>query len=377
MELTRIEERILTGSEGEGPQKAMEVLVSIGEMKDASRLIEVKSVQISGVSYRTIGDAGAEFLKDLSSKDAKIKVLATLNPAGIDLEDENKGVPENFLSKQEEILESYGRLGAKPSCTCTPYLVGNLPSFGESIAWAESSAVAYANSVIGARTNRESAITSLASAITGKTPLYGLHLDENRQPTFIVSVTEDLKTPYDFSTLGFYVGKHFDGIPMFRGIKPDIEGYKALSAGLATGRISMFHVEEKTPNNVGDMNSLDQSEFTMNEMKEVKEELNTCEEPDIICIGCPHCTVDEIKRLTRLNPGKEVWAYTTKQNKSLLKDKINNKNVKLVSDTCMVVQPLKEMGVDSIGTNSTKCAYYSRYLSKLDVKFDTLKNLLE
>lgn len=378
MNLTREEEQILAGERGEGLKKAMEILVSIGDLYNSQRLIDVDKVQISGVSYKTIGDAGLEFLQDFD-RDTKIKVKATLNPAGIDLEEDNSNVPRVFVEKQNEILKAYERLGAIPSCTCTPYLAGNLPSLGEHIAWAESSAVAYANSVIGARTNRESAITALASAITGKTPLYGLHIEENRFPTFTVNVSLDMAKTIDYSALGYYVGKHFDGIPMFTGIKPGVEGFKALSAGLATGKVSMFHVEGVTPNRIRkeDTRSMENVEFTEAEKSEVFSDLNTCDDPDIVCIGCPHCTVEEVRQVIRENPSKDVWVYTTRQNKRLLKDTIKNSNIKIISDTCMVVQPLEEMGIKSLGTNSTKCAFYSKNLSGLDVRFDNMENLLK
>lgn len=377
MHLTREEELILSGERGEGMEKAMEILVSIGDIFDAERLIDVESVQISGVSYKTVGDAGLEFLQDFASHNAKARVFATLNPAGIDLGLKNPDVPPRFLEKQREIIEAYKRLGATPSCTCTPYLAGNKPAFGEHIAWAESSAVAYANSVIGAKTNRESGITALASAIAGKTPLYGLHLDENRLPTFRVVVSAELSSVNDYSSLGYYVGKRFEGTPFFNGIRPDTEGFKALSAGLATGRVSMFHVEGVTSNPTGETRDLERIEFTESELKEVEEELNTCEEPDIVCIGCPHCTVKEIKQVIAANPDKEVWVYTARPNRDTVKDTIKNENIKIISDTCMVVQPLEEMGIASLGTNSAKCAFYSRNLSGLEVRFDTLENLLK
>jgi predicted aconitase len=376
MELTREEESMLTGRFGEGTRKAMEILVSIGDINDAKRLIDVRTVQISGVSYKTIGDAGLEFLKDFTSLNARVKVLATLNPAGIDLEQVDSNVPQRFLEKQKEILDAYVKLGAKPSCTCTPYLAGNLPRIGEHIAWAESSAVAYANSVIGARTNRESAITALASSIAGKTPLYGLHLDENRRPTLVVNVANDMEDLIDFSTLGYYVGKHFDGIPLFKGIRPDVEGLKALSAGLATGKVSMFHIEGVTLNKIGDARGLEIVEYTESEKAGVKEELNTSEKPAVLCIGCPHCTINEIKEVIDSKPKKDVWIYTARQNRNLFKDTIKNKNIKIISDTCMVVQPLKEMGISSIGTNSAKCAFYAQNLSGLGVKFESLKELM-
>lgn len=376
MYLTPDEEDMLSGERGSGLQKAMEILVSIGGIYDAERLIDVSKVQISGVSYKTIGDAGLEFLEDISS-DARINILATLNPAGVDLEDDKLRTPPDFIEKQKRILSAYKRLGATPSCTCTPYLAGNLPAYGEHVAWAESSAVAYGNSVIGARTNRESAITALASAIAGKTPLYGLHLLENRMPTFKVNVDANLESVHDYSSLGYYVGKHFDGIPLFTGVKPGVEGLKALSAGLATGRVSMFHIDGLTPDKYESPAGSEQTDFTSTEKKEVIDELNTCDDPDIICIGCPHCTKAEIDEVIRMNPSKEVWVYTSRGYKKMFQDRVKNDNIKLVSDTCMVVQPLEEMGIKSLGTNSTKCAYYSRGLSGLDVRFAEIDELLK
>ncbi len=251
-----------------------------------------------------------------------------------------------------------------------------MPAYKESCAWAESSAVAYANSAIGARTNRESSITALASAVVGKTPLYGLHLDENRLPSFKINVTAELSETFDYSSLGFYVGKHFEGIPYFQGIKPGPDDLKALSAGLATGNITMFHIQEITPEPSDKANIEDRLEFSKGEKREVFQEMNTSEDPDIICIGCPHCSLSEVVEVLKSNPRREVWVYTARKNRDTLKDKIKNKNVRIVSDTCMVVQPLKEMGITSLGTNSTKCAYYSMNLSKIGVKFDSLKNLL-
>jgi predicted aconitase len=377
MNLSREEEALLSGEGGGGDQKAMEILASIGDINDAERLIPIKRVQISGVSYKTIGDAGLEFLQDMVGLGAKTSVYSTLNPGGIDLEQKNSDVPRRFLEKQREILDAYEMLGATPSCTCTPYFAGNTPDFGEHIAFAESSAVAYVNSALGARTNRESAITALASAIIGRTPLYGLHLDENRAPTLAVNVTEKLESAFDYSALGYYIGKHFDAIPFFKGIRPGVEGLKALSAGLATGKVSMFHIENVTSDKVVGAENLESFEYTGAEREGVNEDLNTCEEPDILCIGCPHCTLAEIKQIVNAKPKEEVWVYTSRAVKKQLSQRIKNPNIKIISDTCMVVQPLEEMGVRSLGTNSTKCAYYTRNLSGLDVKFDNLENLLK
>ena len=154
MYLTKEEEKMLNGEYGEATRKAMEILVALGDIFGADRLIEVSSVQVAGVSYDNIGDAGLEFLNELA-KDGKVKVTTTLNPAGMDIENwKSLGISEEFAEKQIQVIEAFKKLGIIPTCTCVPYLIGNLPRFGEHIAWSESSAVAFANSVIGARTNR-------------------------------------------------------------------------------------------------------------------------------------------------------------------------------------------------------------------------------
>ncbi|MFQ6135934.1 MAG: aconitase X catalytic domain-containing protein [Candidatus Hydrothermarchaeales archaeon] len=380
MHLTREEEGILRGEGGEGKRKAMEILVALGDIHDADRLIDVSSVQVSGVSYKTIGDAGLEFLKDFASTGVKVEVLTTLNPMGVDLESwDELGFSEAFVERQKEIIEAYTNMDILPSCTCAPYLLGNLPKFGKSISWAESSSAIFANSVIGARTNRESGISALASAIMGKTPRWGLHLDENRRGTFIVDVQTEMSSPSDYAALGYNIGKNFDGIPVFRSIRPSLDDMKALGAALATGTIEMFHVEGVTPecSALIEEGELERTKFGDEELEDTYETLNTTEDPDLICIGCPHCSIEEIRKVIEANPERETWIFTPKENKALMQKYVKNENIKIVSDTCMVVSPLEDIGIKSIGTNSAKCAFYSLNLSGLGVKFDRMENLIK
>ena len=182
MYLTKEEEKILAGEEGETLQKAMGILTALGDIYGADALIPVKSAQISGVSYKTIGDAGLEWISDLKGT---VRVPSVLNPAGMDTENwERLGIDPAFAKKQIEILDVFKGLGVRPQCTCTPYyLKGFDVGYEDHLAWGESSAVSYANSVIGARTNREGGPSAISAALIGKTPNYGFHLPENRQPT--------------------------------------------------------------------------------------------------------------------------------------------------------------------------------------------------
>jgi len=225
----------------------------------------------------------------------------------------------------------------------------------------------FANSVLGAKTNRESGVSALASALTGKTPYQGLHLDENRSATFRVKVDAELRSEADYSALGYYIGKHYDGVPVFENINPNLEELKALSAGLGVGQVNMFRMGEEAE-------GLEGVSFGDAEVKETYEELNTAEDVDVICVGCPHCSLRELHELIKLKPEREVWAFTAKQNCGLINV---GKNIKLISDTCMVVSPLEDLDISSIGVNSAKAAFYSANLSKLGVRFDSLENLLK
>jgi predicted aconitase len=377
MELTKSEEKILKGKEGEGKKKAMEILVALGKINEAEKLIPVKSVQVSGVSYMTIGDAGLEFIRDWAASGARVDAFTTLNPSGVDIDmAEELGYPEDFTKKQKQIIDVYMSMGITPSCTCTPYLAGNLPKSGEHIAWAESSSVIYANSVLGARTNVESGVSALACALLGKTPYFGLHITENRRPTFEVKVEANIDADADYAALGYAIGQEHEGIPLFKDIKPTNDDMKLMGAALATGSIHMFHVEGVTPGEAG-REGLEKITFGESELKDAYDKLNTTDEPDVVCIGCPHCSVEEAVEVIKSNPKKETWIFTARKNKDAIGKHAREKNVKIISDTCMVVSPLRELGIKSVGVNSAKAAFYCRNLSGLGVKFDKVKNLIK
>ena len=311
MYLTREEEKILEGEEGEERRKAMEILVGIGEVYNAEKLIPVTSVQVAGVSYKSIGEAGLKWLE--SFKEARVTVPTTLNPAGMDLERwRSMQIPEKFAVKQLKIIEVFKKLGVTLSCTCTPYLSGNLPKFRDHLAWSESSAVCFANSVIGARTNREGGPSALAAAIIGKTPYYGYHLDENRKATLKIKVSAELKRESDFGALGYWAGKLVKtGVPLFTDINEcKTDELKALGAALAaSGGVALFHIENITPEShyaLGD--KIEKVEFEEKDLRKSYEELTTkrADSVDLAAIGCPHASLNEIKRIAELLKGKKV-----------------------------------------------------------------------
>jgi len=388
--LTRLEERMLAGEYGYAAQKAMEILVALGEIYGAERMIEIRSAQISGVSYKNIGDEGLEFLMDLA-RGGGVRVPATLNPCGMDLERWRElGIPEDFAEKQIRVIEAYLRLGVEATLTCTPYLAGNLPSLGDHIAWSESSAVIYANSVIGARTNREGGPSALAAAIAGRTPLYGLHLGENRAPTIEVR-TPPLMGEHEYAVLGYLVGRTIgEGVPLFRGVgRPSRDQLKALGAGLAcSGGIGLFHVEGVTPEAVRNpMRAGEVMEVSRIELEEERARLgDEVQDPDMIFIGCPHSSLEQIQEFYSLLGGRRVrrrtWIFTSRAVRDEaerigLIHGLRRLGVEVVCDTCPIVAPIREMGVRSIATNSSKAAYLSRNLNGLRVRFAALEELVE
>lgn len=381
---------MLNGEYGEAKATAMRLLCALGEIYEAKRLIPVKSCHISGVSYKTIGDVGLDFLRQMVKEGASFAVKTTVNPCGIDLEDWEKiGFPNEFAKKQLEIVDCFRAMGALRSYSCTPYLIGNRPRPGEHVAWSESSAIAYANSILGARTNREGGPSALASAITGKTPYYGLHLPENRKPTHMVSVKCKVENDLEASLLGYTVGKNLGlATPYIGKIRLRQDFLKGLAASMASSSsISMFYVEgsyEAKYIGERELKGLEKLEVDDHALQKTFEELSTLREASTICLGCPHLSLNELKRISELATGRRgerkllcFTSYQTflKAEKNGLVRRIQKIGGTIVKDTCMVVSPLTDIGVESMETNSCKASYYAPLLSGVKVKLNSLEGI--
>jgi len=391
MYLTKEEEKILNGGSGEVQERLLRLLVRLGDIYGADKMIPIGSVQVAGVSYKSIGDPGTEFLEDMASKNTKVKVLTYLNPAGMDLENwEELGFPKDFAKNQLRIMNAFKKMGIIVTSTCTPYLAGNLPRFREHIAWSESSAVSFSNSVIGARTNREGGPSALAAAIIGKTPNYGLHLWENRQPTVNIDVNMDLDFTSDYGALGYHVGKMVKNkIPYFTGIKnANTDHLKALGAAMAaSGAVALYHVEGLTPEaDIVEKNNLEVISVGKKEIRDTYEKLNTGEKPDIVIFGCPHASLREIAYISEKIEGKKLkkplWICTSRvvkeaANRMGYNDKIVKAGGNIVADTCMVVSPIEQMGYKTTGVNSGKAANYLPGFCKQKVCFSNIDDLVE
>jgi predicted aconitase len=386
MRLTKQEQEMLEGKHGNAVKKSMEILVALGEIYGAEKLVDAKSVQIAGVSYDNLGDAGLDFLEELA-KDGKVKVLTTLNPAGMDLENYTAlGIPEDFAVKQKKVIEAFAKMGVVPTCTCTPYLIGNNPHFGQHIAWSESSAVAYANSVLGAYTNREGGPSALASALTGKTPLYGMHLDKNRIAKIKVNVKANVRGTHLFGALGKVLGEKIKSTPAYIvGIDDaSVEELKSFSASIATyGGAAIFHIKGITPNKT----SVPKKEITITQAdieKAVKDMDMDCE-VDFISVGCPHASLDELAKLASLLKGKKVkkefWITTARPTKKIADTAgyskiIEEAGAKFAADTCCVVAPIKGR-FKCLATDSAKGCYYAYSKNQSKTKIMPIEKLVE
>jgi predicted aconitase len=390
--LTVEEEKILNRESGEAASTAMRLLVTMGEIFDADRLIPIKSAQISGISYKTIGDAGLEFIQDFSRSGAKTSVYASINPAGMDLDNWKEiGIPEDFAINQKKIISALNEIGVESTCTCTPYLLERIPKYGDHLAWAESSAVIYANSVLGAMTNREGGPIALASAIIGKTPLYGFHIKENRKPTIFIDVQDELKNELDFSLLGFYIGKKASGeIPLINLPTHLINNIflKTLGASMATsGGQAIYHIKDITPEyqDFKKEKLREKIPVTRHDLIKTKESLSQEIDPDIVFIGCPHCSIEEIKDISEISKGiqfvNKLYVCTSRYIWKIAKskgyiDEIEKAGGRVLKDTCMVVTPLERMGISRVMTNSSKAANYLPTLCKSKVCLRDLKGCL-
>jgi predicted aconitase len=368
MQLTDSEQAILDGESGEGAQKAMELVVALGKIYNADGLVNITSAHLSGASYKTIGDGGLKYLEDMVKGGARVSVRSTLNPIGMDRERwAEMHISEEFAKKQNRIVDLYGQMGIQTTCSCTPYTGANLPKLGDHVAWAESSALSFVNSMVGARTNREGGPGALAAAILGKTANYGLHKTENRKPTVVIEADIG-DTLFEHSLLGQAVGMQIGGgIPYYRGIHPGLEEGKTMAAAMAAaGAVAMFHVEGVTPEASNyDVSDLEVIHIGKKELDDAFQKVNTADDVQLIALGCPHLTEREIHEIAMMLKGKkkrgdaEIWFCTSRAVREKCSEdvRILEEFGPVLADTCMVVSPI-EGTFSRTGSNSCKAGNY-------------------
>ena len=377
MKLTAAEQALLDGAGGRAAQKAMQILTALGKIYGAERMVPVASVQIAGVSYDNLGEAGLLFLEEMAQGGGKAQVLATLNPAGMDIENwQALGISAEFAENQQRVIQAFARMNVITTCTCTPYLSGNLPRYGEHIAWAESSAVCYANSVLGARSNREGGPSALAAALTGVTPCFGYHLDEWRRPDVTVVVRPAVMGSDEFGALGKAIGERLAAAglkraPYIRGVsEASFEALKSFCASLATyGGCALFHLEGITPEAGGFSPPEETITIDQPDLDEARGSLihDIPGEADFFTLGCPHLSIKEIARIAELLEGKRVtrefWITTARPTRQIA-DRMGYTQIieaagaRIAADTCCVVAPIRGR-FKVMATDSAKACYYA------------------
>ena len=380
MELTRDEESALKGEQGEMMQMAYRILVATGEATDAEKLIPIEWTHLSGVNYNTIGDAGEEFLSSIS-KEARVKVKTTLNPMGFDIDNvSNYDLDENFISKQLSIKNSYETMGVTPSFSCIPYEIYDIPKNGTQVAFAESNAAIHANSYDNLKTNKESAFSALASALTGKSPNSSLRKED--KPNVTIQMKVENPNELSYGMLGFFAGKVGDTSVNVSGLaEMDKRQCKAMCGGMGTsGTCAKFIFGE------GD-SDCEKIDFDEKEMLNVFDELNTAEKGDIITLGSPQLGLDEITELSEKLKGrsfkKRCMVFTPRTVKEQAKklgytNELERAGCEILSDCCTCLTPLiNKDSVDAVTTNSIKGAFYLKNSNGVDVNLKPLSQIIE
>ena len=381
MKLTKEEEAALKGERGETLQLAYRILVATGEATDAEKLVPIEWAHVSGVNYNTIGDAGEEFLSNLS-KNAKVKVKTTVNPMGYDIDNvSNYNLDEQFIKKQESIRNSYEKMGVTPSFSCIPYEIFDIPKNGTQVSFAETNAAIYVNSINHLKTNKESAFSDLASALTGKSPYSDLRKNLD-SPNLTIRMKLENPNELDLGMLGFFAGKIADSSVRISGINDmDRRSCKSLCGGMGTsGRCGKFILEKED-------NHSEKVDFDKKEMQKVYDELNTTDSSDLITLGSPQLGLEELSDLSMMLKGKSfqkrcmIFCPRAIQNQArnlgYLRE-LEHAGCEILSDCCICLTPLiDKKDVDGVTTNSIKGAYYLKNSNGVDVNLKSLSKIIQ
>ncbi|HKY85023.1 MAG TPA: aconitase X catalytic domain-containing protein, partial [Anaerolineales bacterium] len=389
----------LAGDEGAAAARAMRIVVRMAEVFQAASLLDITQAHIDSTIY--IGEANLDFAERLVRDGARVVVPTTLNVSGLDEHGWREwAVPADWAEKARRQMVAYEQMGCLPTWTCAPYQTEHAPRFGQQIAWGESNAIVYANSVLGARTERYPDLLDICAAITGRVPAFGLHLDENRrgQVLFqIEGVPQKLQQDDSFyPVLGHLVGKAAgDRVPVIDGlaVTPSADQLKALGAAAASsGNVGLFHIAGVTPeaptrqaafagHAPGQILQVD-----LPSLRQARQELTTGdgEGLDLVVLGSPHFSLAEFQRLASLLRGRRHpsvrFLVTTSRavahlaRQSGLLDPLEAFGGQVTVDTCILTSPMLPPEVRRLMTNSGKYAYYAPGLLGAQVVFGSLED---
>ncbi len=400
LKLTSHDEALLAGKHGPAAQLAMSIVTRMAEVHGAPELLDITGAHIDSTIY--IGEAGLEFAERLAGLGAKVAVPTTLNVSGLDEHHwQEWAVPADWARKAHRQMMAYQSMGCIPTWTCAPYQVEARPSFGQQVAWGESNAIVFANSVLGARTERYPDLLDICCAITGRVPAVGLHLTENRVGEILLrlaGVPIALQNDDSFyPVLGHFAGKIAqERIPVIDGlaVQPGEDQLKALGAAASSsGAVALFHLVGVTP----EAPTLEAAfqrrrpvqaiDVTLEDLRQARRELTTAsgEQLHMVVLGSPHFSLAEFKRLAPLLSGKRVhpdvkFLITSSRAMTLLARQygylqaLEDFGGRVTVDTCILASPMLPPEVKLLITNSAKYAYYAPGLLGAQVTFGSLED---
>jgi len=393
----------LHGECGKARQMAMRILVRMLPVFGAKEFLDITAAHIDSSLFQ--GDATLEYAERLSDWKARVVVPTTLNVSGIDEHGWKRwAVPPDWAEKARRQMVAYQSMGCKPTWTCAPYQESARPGLGQQIAWGESSAVVFVNSVLGARTARYPDLLDICAAITGRVPAAGLHLEKNRRGQLLYRL-KDVPLPLSeddsfYGVLGHLIGSDTGAlIPIIDGLQthPGEDHLKALGAAMASaGSVAMYHIVGVTPEAVdlraalGNRRPLRRVDITMDMLRAVRKELTTTDEAnlDMVVLGSPHFSLGEFKVLSNLVAGRRrdpcvQFLITASRAVRALAEKagylakVREFGGTVTVDTCILTSPMLPGSIDVLMTNSAKYAYYAPGLLGTRVVYGALEDCVQ
>lgn len=402
LKLSPYDEALLRGEKGEAAKRAMRIIVEMARIQQAEELTDIAYAHIGGSVYT--GEHSLEIIESLAELGGKVVVPTTMNAISLDRKRwREQGIEASFANNADRLVKAYEKMGVQPTFSCTPYVFPEKPQFGDDIVWAESNAIAYANSVLGARTNRHGDFLDICAALTGRAPKSGLHLKENRYGTFLVNVPNVKRKDVAFYTvLGYAIGRlSKEGIPVIQITEPDLttEKLKAFSATISTaGPVGLYHIVGVTPEARTLEEALNGKEpeavydITIEDLENTWQQLSTTDSNKIemIVMGSPHFTLDECQELAELVDGKtkdsnvdflittSTYIFNQAKEKGFV-EKIEQFGARFSTDICLCM--LNEMmlrdNVEHVMTNSGKFAHYGPGLISRRVIFSDMEQCVQ
>ena len=406
--LTRSDQAMLDGTHGEAARFAMSIVVRMAEAVGTEALLSIEQAHIDACAL--MSPSSLDVVRHLADHGGRVSVPTTLSMVSLDLENwKHLGVSPEFAETATRIAEAYRKLGCVPTWTCAPYQGYLTPRFGQQVAWGESNAVAYANSVLGARTDCYPDYLDICAAITGRVPYTGLHRTENRRATFHVHLesprAEEWRTPAAWAVLGWLVGRTvgehvpvIDGLPALR---PSNDMLKAFGAAAASsGSVGLFHIVGVTPE-AEDLASachgrtpIETCPVSRGRLSRAREELSNAgigTSIEAVILGCPHFSYAEFEALgraiaqrgdARVHENVQFLVFAGAPMVELarrggLLEPLRRFGVTIVRDTCPFHCPVVAAETKAIMTNSGKCAYYAPGELGVRVAFGSLDACVE